>query len=238
MNLVDVHCHLHHEDFDSDLDEVLKRASGIKIITNGLELKSNKKTLEIAEKYHNVFPALGFYPLEKNFSETLEHIQKNIDKIIAIGEIGLDYKYTQNKSQVECFKNMVALAQDNNLPVIVHSRRAEKEIIEILSKTDLKVVLHCFTGKLSLARKAADNGWFFSVPAIIKTSTHFQRLAEEIPIENLLTETDSPLMSPDDNRNEPKNVEIGIEKIAEIKGLEKKQCAEIIYDNFKSVFNQ
>jgi len=251
MLLVDVHAHLDLKEFDSDLDEVIKRAetAGIKaIINNGLNPESNRKTLELSKKYPIIKPALGLYPddaiklTEKQIQDEINFIKKNKNKIIAIGEVGLDYKYCkkeqEQKLQKEILIKIIKLSEKINKPIIIHSRKAEQELIEILEKEKTKkVILHCFSGKLKLIKKAAELGYYFSIPTNITHSQHFQKLAELVDINQLLTETDSPYLSPYKNkRNEPSFIIEAIKKIAEIKSISTNETANNIFMNYQKVF--
>jgi len=251
MLLIDVHAHLDLKEFDSDLDEVIERAekAGVKvIINNGLGPESNRKTLELSEKYKILKPALGLYPddaiklTEEQLQNELEFIEKNKDKIIAIGEVGLDYKYCkkeqEQKLQKEIFIKIINLSKKINKPLIIHSRKAEHELIEILEKEKAKkIILHCFSGKLKLIKKAAELGYYFSIPTNITHSQHFQKLAELVDINQLLTETDSPYLSPYKNRrNEPSFIIEAIKKIAEIKNISINETANNIFMNYQNFF--
>ncbi len=256
--LVDIHTHLDHADFAKDLDKVIDRAkkAGLKtIITNGINPETNRISLKLAEKYDVVRVALGIYPIEALASEAqsgeypidtkqfdvdaeIEFIRQNKDRIIAVGECGLDFKFSDAKeSQIFVFKKMIKLAEQLNKPIIVHSRKAELECIETLEQFKAKTILHCFSGKVSLIKRARDNGWFFSVPANVVFSQQFQRLVEEVPLSQLFTETDAPYLGPvRGERNEPANVAETIKKIAEIKQMDTKEVENNIYMNYQKMF--
>jgi TatD DNase family protein len=251
MLLVDVHAHLNLKEFDSDLDEVINRAkiAGVKVfINNGLNPDSNRKTLELRKKYSLIKPALGLYPddaiklTEKQIQDELNFIEKNKDEVIAIGEVGLDYKYCKEKKnqefQKEIFLKIINISQKINKPLIIHSRKAESDVIEILEKAKAKkVILHCFSGKLKLIKKAAELGYYFSIPTNITRSQHFQKLVEIVDINQLLTETDAPYLSSYKNsRNEPSFIIETIKKIAEIKNISINETANNIFMNYQKVF--
>ncbi len=251
MLLVDVHAHLDLKEFDSDLDDVIKRAekAGVKaIISNGINCKSNKKTIELSKKYPIIKPALGLYPddaiklTQEQLQNELNFIKKNKEKIIAIGEVGLDYKYCKKKQeqelQKEIFIKIIKLSKKIDKPLIIHSRKAESDVIEILEKEKTKkVVLHCFSGKLKLIKKAAELGYYFSVPTNVVRSSQFQKLVEIVDINQLLTETDSPYLSPYKNkRNEPSFIIETIKKIAEIKNITINETANNIFMNYQKFF--
>lgn len=258
MILVDVHAHLDHVRFKNDLDQVIQRAkqAGVKaIITNGIDPETNRATLEIAKKYDIVKPALGIYPVDAlrreaetgehhktpppfNFDKELEFIEQN-KEIVAIGEIGLDFKNSNKKQeQIFHFQKLIELAEKLNKPIIVHSRGAEPEVVETLQSTNIKkVVLHCFSGKLKLAKKALSYGYSFSLPTNIVRSQQFQLLAEAAPLSQILTETDAPYLSPfKEIKNEPSFVAETIKMISKIKKLEPEEVANNIYMNYQKLF--
>ena len=246
--LVDVHCHLCFKDYDKDRNEVIRRAEKLNmtVIDSGTNLKDNKKSLELSKKYKIIKSSLGLYPLyaiklkEKELQNEIDFIEGNKDKIIAIGEIGLD-KSEENcnlEKQVEVFNKVLSLAEKINKPVIVHSRKAEKECIEILETFKIKHIdMHCFGGNFKLVKKIQDNGWIFSIPTNIVRLFHFQKIVEETPMSQLLTETDSPYLSPyPEKRNEPSFVVETIKKISEIKKLDEEEAKKLIYMNFQKIF--
>lgn len=248
MKLIDVHSHLDDSRFEKDLDEVVGRAknAGVKIIiTSGINPKTNRKILKISEKYDIVKVSFGIYPLS-NFNENidgeLKWIEEHKDDCIAIGEIGLDYNSdkakTKTKKQKEIFRKILNLAKKIDKTVIIHSRKAEEDVIEIMEEMKMrKVIMHCFNGKKSLIRRCVDNGWSFSVPPVITRLEHFRMLVEMVPIEQLLTETDAPYLSPvAGERNEPANVAVTIKIISEIKGLNEDEVADKIFENGKRLF--
>ncbi|MBD3355487.1 hypothetical protein GF361_05940 [Candidatus Woesearchaeota archaeon] len=170
----------------------------------------------------------------------LEWIMKNKDKCIAVGECGLDYKWVKGKEkeQQRVFQKVIQTVEKIKKPIIVHSRKAELDAIEMLESSKIKkVVMHCFSGKKSLIKRAADNGWSFSVPPVITRLQHFQMLVDMTNLSQLLTETDAPYLSPfRDRRNEPAFVAETIKKIAEIKGITEEDAANNIYMNYTNIF--
>lgn len=262
MILVDVHAHLDHKRFKKDLDQVILRAknAGVKsIITAGVNSSTNRIALKIAEKYDIVKPSLGIYPIDAldtdkgpdevglardmepiDIDKELKWIEKNKDKCIAIGEVGLDYKIVKGKEkeQKKNFQKIINTAEKINKPIIVHSRKAESDAVEMLESSKLKkVVMHCFNGKKSLIKRSADNGWYFSIPPIINRLQHFQMLAEIVNINKILTETDSPWLGPNrGERNEPVFVKETIKEISKIKDMDQKEVANNIYMNYTNVF--
>lgn len=263
MILVDVHAHLDHHKFGNNLDGVIEnsRRAGVKaIITSGINKKTNRLVLEIAEKYPDIVKcSFGLYPidaLEKeidadpktfvrdieplNVDEELEWIEKNKGRCVAIGECGLDFHWVQGRDeeQKNVFRKIIAAVEKIKKPIIVHSRKAELEAIEMLESSKIKnIVMHCFSGNKKLIKRAADNGWSFSIPPVIVRLQHFQLLTEMVNINQLLTETDAPYLSPYPDRiNEPAFVAETIKKIAEIKGFDIEETANSIYLNYKRMF--
>lgn len=245
---IDVHAHLDQFD-DNDLRVILENAKNAKInniISNGINPRSNRSVLNIAKEYKIVKSALGLYPtnaLEMKSSEIedeLNFISCARDQIVAVGEVGLDYYWIKDKDkeQREIFSKVIKLCEKIKKPIIVHSRKAESDVISMLESSNLKkIIMHCFGGRLSLTRQIRDYGWYFSIPANIVKSIHFQRIVEEVPIGQLLTETDSPYLGIVGNKkNEPANVVDGVKKIAEVKKLDFNECANMIYQNYLKVF--
>ncbi|MFH1456265.1 MAG: TatD family hydrolase [archaeon] len=244
--LVDVHAHLDHAQFKKDLDEVIgraKKARIVAVINNGLNVETNRQTLDLAKKYSIIKPALGLYP---TFAEkmSMQEIKTEFDfikkqKIIAIGECGLDNKYVlDEKKQQKVFSMMIELAEKMKLPIIVHSRQSEEKAIEMLESSKLKkIVMHCFCGGLKLVKRIEKNGWYFSVPPSVNYSKTFQELVEQVSINQLITETDSPYLAHKKTvRNEPENIKYSIQKISEIKKLDLNEVEKIFYMNFRQIF--
>ena len=262
MIIVDVHAHLdHHLIYPEKIDEVIEnsRKNNIKvIITNGINPETNRLTLELAEKYRDIVkPALGIYPIDAlktemkrgdyplktndfDFDEELDFIEKNRNKIVAVGEIGLDYCWdsTQHEQQKENFRKLLELAEKIKKPVIVHSRKAEADTVDILEQYKMKkVVMHCFSGNSALVKRIQDNNWHFSIPCNIVRSEQLQKIVKTTNISRLLTETDAPFLSPfKDRMNEPSFIIETIKKIAEIKAMDQEEVANNIFMNYQNLF--
>ncbi|MBT7849118.1 TatD family hydrolase [Candidatus Woesearchaeota archaeon] len=229
------------------IDNAIKN-NVVAIINNGTNPETNKNCLKLSKEFPIIKSALGMYPTDGlEFSETeidkeIEFIKKNKKNIIAIGEIGLDnYLIDMNKKQKkkmnDNFLKMLELASSIKKPVIIHSRKAEKEEIDILSSFDIKAQMHCYGGKLKLAKQAIEQGIIFSIPPNIVKNQAFEKLVEITPINQLLTETDTPFLSPHkDKLNEPSNVIYSIKKIAEIKDLDEQETANLIFSNYQNIF--
>ena len=245
--LVDVHCHLDFPQFEKDLDQVIKRAEKngfVALIANGVHLESNKKVLELSKKYKIIKPAFGLYPehavesSEKEIEEVIDFIRKK--KPIAIGESGIDYFRVKNPDkQKKAFQKLINLAKELDIPIIIHSRKAEQDTIEILEKSKIKkVIMHCFSGNKELLERAEKNGWMFSIPPSLVRNKTFKKLAKRVPLSRILTETDAPYLSPfEGKRNEPSFILESIKKIAEIKGITEDELKKIIYSNYQRMFN-
>jgi TatD DNase family protein len=247
MKLIDVHAHLESKRFDDDLDEVIDLAekAGVKVIVNsGTDPQRNRKTLELAEKYDIVKASFGMYPVGdyEDIEGELAWIEEHKDVCVAIGEIGLDFDKGREdfEKQKELFVKMLELAKKMDRPVVIHSRKAELEAVEILEEEKMgKVVMHCFHGSKKLIKRCVENGWSFSIPPNITRLDHFKMLVEMVPIEQLLTETDAPYLSPvAGERNEPANVAVTIKEIAKIKEISEREVSEKIFGNAEKLFGK
>ncbi len=264
MALIDVHAHLESSRFEKDLDEVVsrfKKTGGKLIITSGVNPTTNREALEISKKYDCVKTSFGIYPIDalmegvesKNSSRNIEKfkvdeelswIEEHKNDCVAVGEIGLDYNQDEfrteemRRKQKANFRKILEVAKKIDRVVVVHSRKAELDAIEILEEMKMeRVVMHCFNGKKSLIRRCVENGWSLSVPPVITRLEHFKMLVEMVPLGNLLTETDSPYLSPvAGERNEPANVNITLGIIAEIKGLDIEVVNDCIASNVQNLF--
>ncbi|MCD4666681.1 TatD family hydrolase [archaeon] len=244
--LVDVHCHLNFEQFKNNLPEVIERAKNMAaIVCSGTDLKSNKEVLDLSEKYDLVKPSFGLYPFhaveinDEQLEEEIKFIEYNKDKIYSIGEIGLDYSEDKNpERQKEVFVKLLNLAKKLDKPVVIHSRKAEKDCIDLIEEAGLKkVVMHCFCGNFKLVERIQNNNWYFSIPANIVRLQHFQKVVETTDISKLLTETDAPFLSPYKEKiNEPIFVKETIKIIASIKNLSEEEVEKLIYMNFQNLF--
>jgi len=263
MLLIDVHAHMDlggYEEYGG-IDTLLEECvhNGMKaIITNGTEIASNRKILEISKKHPVVKVALGIYPThcleiiqdgkEKDFNSELDFIEENIKnkKCVAVGEVGLEYKEIQDINdskkniQKDCLKKFINIAKKHDVPIIIHSRGAELEVIELLEEEGMKnhkVVMHCFSGRKHLVQRIRDNKWYFSIPCNVDRSLHFQQIVKDTPMDHLLTETDAPYLGPIPGKtNRPDNVIHSIKKIAELKQLTPEEVSNIIYSNYQRLF--
>lgn len=258
--IVDIHTHLDHVYFSDDLDEVIERAKKagvVSIITSGVNHSSNLKALEISKKYDIVNASLGLYPVDAlaaevkvyglpreteatDVDEEIKFIEKNKDNIIGIGEAGMDFSLVKGKEkeQKEIFQKIIELAEKINKPLIVHSRKAEQDVLDLLESSKLKkVVMHCFGGRMKLVEKAHDLGYFFTIPTVITRLKHFEEVVKRISLQKILTETDAPYLSPyKEKRNEPAFIVETIKKISEIKKLDRKEVENLIFMNYQKLF--
>src|SRR3989344_5317072 len=248
---IDLHCHLDSRFFPlNEVEKVVSRArkAGVEIIlANGINVKENREVLKLSSRFEEIKACLGIHPTDidkltdAEIDKEIKFIEANKDKIIAIGEVGLDFKEEDidKERQMKVFEKFVKLAIKLDKPIIVHSRKAERECIEILEKLKCgKVVMHCFSGRRSLFSRIIDNGWFVTIPASIKYNAQFQLLASLMPLDRIFCETDSPFLHPDKGeKNEPAFVVEGYKKIAEIKELSVGEVEKKIEKNFRKLFD-
>lgn len=243
--IYDTHAHL---DLLKNLDEAIvnaKKANVKAIVTNSVNISSLKKSLEIRKKYPEIVKvAAGLYPEEnlslEDFNEIKTIIQNNKSQIVAMGEIGLDFSQEKPSKEIqkEIFIKQLDLAKELNLPAIIHTRKAEKEVLEILdNRSSQKIILHCFSGNFKLINKAKELNIYLSIPTNIVRSEHFQKIVKEYPKNLILTETDAPYLSPHkDKPNEPAFIAETIRKISEIWGISEREVEKIIESNSLCLF--
>lgn len=250
--LVDVHCHLSDISFNEDRDTIIERALDVGvafIISNSENLEDSRKVIKLSEKYEGiVFAAIGVHPINLlnnniSFEKVREFVVSNSKKVVAIGEVGLDYFYgkeEKDRGVMRLFlKEFSKLSRELDLPMIVHSRSAGKYAIEILKEMEVeKAVLHAFDGKASTAVQGSKYGYFFSIPPSIVRSQQKRKLVRAIALKNLLLESDAPVLSPNPKeRNEPKNIVISAQEISKIKKISFNEIAEETTKNALRVFN-
>ena len=254
--IADSHCHLDNPNLYDQLDDVVKRANhnNVKyLLTICTTLESFERIKIITEKYRNIYGTFGIHPHESEKyqqvdSNFISNLKKKYSKIIGIGETGLDffYNHSDKKTQKKSFVQHINAASELNIPVIVHSRSAENDTYEILKSesknSNLKVLMHCFTGTKDFAKKLVDLNFSISVSGIItfKKSDELAVTISSIPIENLLVETDSPYLAPTPYRgkdNEPSYIIHTIKKLSEIKKLSNESIIFNTTNNFIKLFN-
>ena len=251
--IIDSHCHLNYEPMSLSLKETIDRANrdGVKyLLTISTEDRSYDKILEIISNNKCVYGTYGIHPHEaKNDKVTSDLIIKEINhnkKVIAIGETGLDfyYNYSDKNEQLKSLEEHINASIDLNIPLIIHSRNAEKETIEVFESyknKNLKILMHCFTGSKDFAKKLLKYNAFFSASGIItfKNAVELQNTFSIIPLDRLLIETDSPYLAPVPNRgkkNEPSFIKFTAEKLAQIKKIKNEDLIKATSLNFNTLF--
>lgn len=241
--MIDTHCHLDCIDL---IEKVVKDFNGI-IITSGYDDISNKKVIELVNKYKNVFGTLGVHPEEVDNQYDLDLVINNLSnpKIVGIGEIGLDYHYTKEniEKQKDLFRKQLDIAKEYNLPVVVHSRDATCDTYNILKDYNLKGSIHCFSSSLEMAKKFINLGYKIGVGGVVtfKNGKKLREVVNGIDIKDILTETDSPYLSPEPNRgkeNNPSNIHYIIKEISRIKSISEDEVKRIIMESAKDVFDK
>ena len=250
--MIDTHAHLEMEAFDDDREAVLQRAAEaglVAIVTVGTTLPDCEKAVALAQRYAPVYAAVGIHPHEvKEIDGATYAALRTLacrEKVVAIGEIGLDFFYDHSPRdlQLRCFGEQLALAEELDLPVIIHDREAHAETLEILAsgKGRLRGVLHCFSGDWAMARQCLDWGFYLSIagPVTYKKSETLREVARQMPIERLLIETDAPYLSPQPfrgKRNEPAYVVETARCVAEIRGMPVEEFKGLTADNARRLF--
>ena len=241
--MVDVHCHLTAREFEGKVGEIVEEAvrSSVRVIvTSGLGYEDGLRALEISD-YEVVYPSIGIAPYELDgYERVIELIEKERSRIVAIGEVGLDYWRGDRSKwdmQRKVFEEFIELAKSLDLPLVIHSRSAGKYALEILfEKRAERVVMHAFDGKASHAAAAAEKGFMFSIPPSVARSAQKQKLVKRIPLENLLLESDSPVLSPIPGTiNYPKNVRVSAEWISKLKRIPFEEVAEKTTHNAEEI---
>lgn len=249
MKIIDVHAHYEDDRYNEDRENTIKRQqeNGVKYIINaGAGIESSKAALDIANTHEDIYCTIGIHPEFVDKGENIEDLKKlyvenSKDKIVAIGEIGLDYHYTKEfkEEQKKLFKEQLEFAYEVGLPVQIHSRDASIDTVVMLESTDKKpekIMFHCFDLNEQTAKYIIEKGYKISVGGNItykRTDTAIKVL-KEMPIESIMTETDAPYLAPVPHRgetNESQNIRYVIEKLAEIKEMDKEEVAKIVYNN-------
>lgn len=252
FRLIDTHCHLEMDVFDNDREEVIKRAkdSGIEaIITISSDFESNLKAVELACKYDFIYSSIGIHPHDaKDFSEKMFNkvkvLREKTNKVVAIGEIGLDYHYDNSPRSIQrnVFIEQLKYAKEVGLPVIIHSREAKNDTLNIVKDSDIKRgVFHCFSGDIDMAEKIISMGFFISIagPVTFKNARRLREVAKIVPDEYLLIETDAPYLTPEPlrgKRNEPSYLFYTAKTVAEIRGISLEDLSRITTLNAKRLF--
>lgn len=247
---IDTHCHVFSEYYDN-IDEVVnqcKKNNVNRIIVNGCDINSNKEVLELVSKYDIIYGAIGFHPTElDDFNdEYFEFLENNISnpKIVAIGEIGLDYYYdnTDKNKQKEIFKRQLDIANKYSKPIIVHSRNSIQDTYNILKEYNLFGSIHCFSGSVEMAREFIKIGYKLGIGGIItyKNAKNIREVVKNIDLSYILLETDSPYLTPSPYRgkiNSPQYIPLIASTIADIKNISINDVSEVTTANAEEIFD-
>lgn len=247
---IDTHCHL-YEEYYNNIDEVIKDSinEGVcKFIVNGCDMKSNIEAIELSHKYKEVYAAIGFHPTELNdfkeeyFSWLEEHI--NDERVVAIGEIGLDYHYdeTDKEKEVYVFRRQLDIAKKYNKPIIVHTRDAVQDTLDILQEYNLKGSIHSYSGSLEMAREFIKLGYMIGVGGVVtfKNAKNIKEVVKSIDLSYILLETDSPYLTPEPFRgtpNSPKYIPYIAKAISDIKEVNINDVRSVTTANAERLFD-
>lgn len=249
MKLVDTHCHLDNEKFDEDRLEVIERIKeNLEFCVNiGYDLASSKKSLELAKEYDFIYAVIGVHPID--IAEYDEEVEKELEllgknpKVVAIGEIGLDYHWMTEPKEIqqERFKSQLELAERLNKPVVIHTRDAMEDTVNILKEyPNITGVIHCYPGSLETAKQLVDR-FYLGIGGTLtfKNSKKAVEVVKDIPLDRIVIETDCPYLTPEPfrgKRNEPIYVEYVAKKIAEIKEISVEDVTKITTENAKKLY--
>ena len=251
--MIDSHCHLDHEPLFSDLSNVIQRSKDVgieKLLTISTSFESFSRVKELIKRDEMIYGTIGIHPHESSSdiitsNQIIENLKEN-SKIIGIGETGLDFYYNNSKKdkQIDSFREHIEASIKTNIPLIVHSRDAEKETFDILNeykKEKIKILMHCFTGSREFSEKLLTLNTYFSASGIItfKNSLDLQETFKSIPLDKILIETDSPFLAPVPKRgkkNEPSFIDYTAAKLATIKSISKEELVKKTTNNFNNLF--
>ena len=250
MKLIDSHCHINDVQFNEDLDEVVSRAieTGIsQMICVGTDINSSERAIEIANKYPNIYATCGIHPHDsgkpdKKYLQILEEFSKQ-KKVVAIGEMGLDYFYdfSDQNTQKTIFMDQLELANELELPAIIHNRESDNDLYKIIQDSKLKRgVIHCFTSNLKFAEKLLDLGLHISFTGMITFMKSLTEVIENIDLNKIMIETDSPYLSPKPHRgkrNEPANVLHIANFISEKRNVDPEKFAKLMVETTRMFFD-
>ena len=246
---IDTHCHLSREDYD-DIDKVIeenKNANIDKIVVSGCSRESIEEVMDLKDNYDMVYVTIGYHP---EYADTvtesdLDYLKSLLGekKIVGIGEIGLDYHYTKDNKdkQIWLFEEQLKIAEEFNLPVVIHSRDATMDTINILKKYKVKGIIHCFSGSLETANIYISMGFLLGIGGVVTfKNSKLKDVVKEVPLESIVLETDSPYLAPVPFRgkiNSSKYLEFIANFIADIKNISVEELAEITSKNASSLFD-
>ncbi|HHV83960.1 MULTISPECIES: TatD family hydrolase [Tepidanaerobacter] len=247
---VDIHAHLDDEAFDTDRQEMIKKIeeAGIIVVNAGSDMASSRFSVKLAEEFDFIYACVGIHPheakkVEKDYLTELEELAKS-PKVIAIGEIGLDYYYgsSEKDAQQKVFREQIELAKSLNLPVVVHDRDAHKDTADILKNIKPeRGLMHCYSGSLEMAQEFIEMNFYFSFGGVItfKNAKRPKEVAAKLPSDRILLETDCPYMSPEPyrgKRNDPTRIPIIAAQMAALRGVMLEEIERITYSNFNRLF--
>ena len=248
--LIDTHCHLFYDEIKNDIENVLERADSFgvnKFICVATNLEDAQECIKLSEEFKRIWPTAGIHPHEaksvpRDFGERLKRLLCH-EKIVALGEIGLDYFRGEEHKKVQkiVFRKQLEIAQELNLPIVFHNRESDKDILSILSEfPSINGVAHCFSSTIETAQELIDMGFYISFSGNLTfKNSHLPDVASQLPLSNLLVETDSPYLSPVPHRgksNEPSRVLYVAEKLAEIHQVSIEEVAEKTSKNAEKLF--
>ncbi|MBI4706323.1 MAG: TatD family hydrolase [Candidatus Omnitrophica bacterium] len=248
---IDTHCHLDFPEFDADREEIIQNARSLDvgyIINVGSSIEGSERSVELARKYDSVYAVVGVHPHEADtFNEQILQRIKQLagnQKVVAIGEIGLDYfrNFSSKEGQLRIFTSLLGLAKELNLPLVIHSRDAQADTLKIIQEfLPLKAVVHCFSGGVEFLKGCLDLGFYVSYTCNItyKKAQTLRDLVKVTPLERIFLETDAPYLSPEGmrgKRNHPANVRIVAEEVARIKETDLENVARITTENAAQFF--
>ncbi|MGG0719517.1 TatD family hydrolase [Robertmurraya massiliosenegalensis] len=251
--LFDTHAHLNAEQFEDDVEEVITRAqeNGVEnMVIVGFDRPTITRAMELVEQYDFMYASIGWHPVDAidMTDEDLAWIEElsSHPKVVAIGEMGLDYYWDKSPKEVqkEVFRKQIQLAKRVKLPIVIHNREATADIVDILKEegaAEVGGIMHCFSGSVEVAQECLQMNFYISLggPVTFKNARKPKEVAEAIPLDKLLIETDCPYLAPHPyrgKRNEPSYVKLVAEQIAELKGISYEEVAEITTANAKKLF--
>ena len=250
MKLADTHAHIYDKQFKPDFDEIIDRISKELefIVSIGYDLESSEKSVNLAEKYPFIYGVVGVHPTDiKKYNDAVERKLEELagnEKVVAIGEIGLDYHWMEDPKEIqeEIFRRQMELSRRVGLPVVIHTRDAMEDTVKILEDyKDIGGIMHCYPGSYETAEKLIDR-YYFGIGGVVtfKNNKVTKETVKKLPIEKIVIETDCPYLTPEPfrgKRNEPVYVRYIAEEIARIKEMSLEKVIEITTENAKKVYN-
>lgn len=249
MRIIDSHAHYDDSSFDADREDVLRELfSGeiCKIVNIGCSVKSSYSSVKLAEEYAGIYAAVGLHPDAADEIDRIEEIRRlcGNKKVVAVGEIGLDYHYEEHGRDIQkkAFEEQLKLAAELDMPVVIHSRDAWEDTMELLRKYRPKGVMHCFSGSAEIAREIVEMGMYVGFTGVVtfKNAKKALKALEAVPLDRLLVESDCPYMAPEPNRgkrNYSGYLPYTVAAMAAVKGVSPDEMAEITAENAERLFN-